>query len=205
MKYRRALRIDSIVYTVCALYGVVCSAAASPPQEITKMVGVWRVDCFSNGCLIFDYGTAALPATVYVNVDSVTKKPKRFGFETDSDIDASAGVTVIFLKTVVDSRAPQCAGGPDTPKPASCYNIKSAGTGFNLPFTYCDKNFCAARTSGQFIPGEQTQNDIDLLQQFENSDFVGLAYKNSRGAVQTKLINISGFNDAYREALSLLP
>jgi hypothetical protein len=173
-----------------------------------QMVGNWEVQCSKEACLVILYRSPGVPVdnTTVVKVDKATMKPENFGIMISGDINENNGFVAQFVKTEVDMANPKCAGGPDTPRPADCYQMKRLPDKvFNGPFDDCKSNgLCFANIPGQYIGDEKTPGRIDLLDEYENDDSLLVLWNDKKGNLKSVMLDIYGFRKAYDTALSVL-
>lgn len=192
------------------LIGLLLSAtrplAAEPPAIYEHMVGNWEVSCSKEVCLVMLYITnGAGDDTTVVKIDKVTMKPENFGIMITGDIKKEHGFAAQFVKTEVDSTKPECVGGPEAPKPSTCYSFKLlANKVFNGLFSDCDEQRCFAKIPGQYIGDKGTPGQIDLLKEYENDNSLLVIWNDKKDNLKRVMLDIDGFTQAYDTAISVL-
>ena len=201
------MSMRTLIFVLSAILLLPATGALASDQHVIydRKLGNWNVQCTREFCLVTLIVThGAGNTTTVVKIDRATLKPDNFSIVISGNVDQEKGVTVQFVKTLVDAKNPECAGGPQAPKPVQCYRQELlAHKTFNGNLD-CGYQKCFAKFPGQTIGTQGSPGRINLLNEYEDDDALLILWNDKNGNLKTVMLDIDGFKQAYDAALSVL-
>ena len=201
------MSMRTFIFVLSAILLLPATGTLASDQHVIydRKLGNWNVQCTREFCLVTLIVThGAGNTTTVVKIDRATLKPDNFSIVISGNVDQEKGVTVQFVKTLVDAKNPECAGGPQAPKPVQCYRQELlAHKTFNGNLD-CGYQKCFAKFPGQTIGTQGSPGRINLLNEYEDDDALLILWNDKNGNLKTVMLDIDGFKQAYDAALSVL-
>jgi hypothetical protein len=177
---------------------IFCNLAfAADDAGTDKTPGNWRLKCASGTCQLSAVNKAG--DEVFLELEGPKGGLRDFGFLVKADIDAQRPLGFEFAHLVADKGKKGCAQATDMAHFPHCFDFKARDEdSFSGPITACKGGICISKLMGD-ADTEQT-----VIPRFQGFEYVLLVFRDSKGELQDRVLDISGFKAAYDDAVGRL-
>lgn len=174
-----------------------CNPAFAAGDGNTKTLGKWTVECASGTCQLSTATKAG--DTGFLDLGGPKGELKDFGFLVAGDVDAQHPMSFEFAHLVADKSKKGCEHATDIAKFPDCFNFDARKEdGFSGPVTACKGGMCISKLTGD--PDIERQ----VIPRFQGFEFVLVLFRDPKGELQDRVLDIRGFKAAYDEAMKQL-